>query len=237
MGGDPNLVVVRDGGAWLGGQKQLSEHMLCKPCEDRIGRWEDYVARVSLQRDGKTFPARDAVQIQADLSRDDLVTADASALDVTALVRFAVSVAWRASESSELPGVSLGRYADAARVFLLGDGEDVTTMPEWCRVSLALVTPPAGLPIAEVIIPPYSGRLPGGRGHRHAFALFGMCFDVLVGGAAELVFSEICLGTKRRAFLSDGAQLAKEMTDPIINARKSPGLLRWQAKQAKKRGL
>jgi hypothetical protein len=226
--GGPNLVTISNGVATLGG-KQLTEHLLCVPCERSIKRWEDYASEVALQVNGN-FRARDAVTLLPDLCSDELAVADSAALDVPKLARFAVSVIWRASVSRALPLVSLGKYAEDARRYLL---DDAAPIPASMRVSLTLMTPPTNLPVDRMSIPPYSKKNPGY--HVHAFSTMGLAFHLMVGGEVSPLFDVICIERTGRVMLSDGSELVPALQKTMATIRKSPGLLKWEAKHGRRR--
>src|SRR5207249_1350880 len=118
MGGtrDAKVINVRDGIAMFGGE-QYAEYMLCSSCEQRFSDWEKYVANISQQLDG-TFPAlASAASVR---TVEDWRYVDLSSLDTSALVRFGVSVIWRAHTSMRnFREIQLGPYAPVIAAYLL----------------------------------------------------------------------------------------------------------------------
>ena len=100
----PNLVQMKHGRAMLL-PTQLKEYLLCEdPCEKRTKRLADYACKISVQGDDR-FPALETIRFLC--GRPDAAVCDTSTLDVSTFVRFAVSVIWRASVSTKVPGVKL----------------------------------------------------------------------------------------------------------------------------------
>ena len=222
--GGPNLVHTGDGISILGGS-QLSEYMLCRTCEDRFKRWEDYAVEVSLQEDD-TFPGADLVKAlprdpnDGGASASDYVPADASALNCDALARFGVSVIWRASVCTDdwVRDVDLGPYAKPIADYLRDDDapipDRVGLMVEFARIE-GPNRPDRSLAI------PYSGR---GRGyHIHRFLGLGMLFSLCVGGLMPLG-KDLCLVRGKRVLLSTGKDL-REMAEKRVAANRPVGAI------------
>jgi hypothetical protein len=202
--GDPNPIIVRNDDARRGG-RQFTEYLLCSPCEQRIGRWENYVSTVAVQNDDR-FPAAEAATRIDELCLPDVTVVDLSALDVAAIVRFGSSVIWRASVSREFDRVQLGeRYEPLVRRYLL---DDSATFPHFAKLHVELIRPER-LRIDRVVIGPYSSKWEGC--HIHRFALFGFRFHVFVGGLVPDYFSELCAARTARGTLTDGSSLLPDM--------------------------
>lgn len=216
-GGNPNVVMMADGEARTG-QPQLTDYLLCSPCEQRVGRWEAYVAGVALQTSDR-FPALDAATVEVDIP--NMKVLNLSALDVAQLVRFAASVFWRASISFRLPRVSLGAYEEPFREFLLGTALD---FPQAARLTVHLVRPTDGTRLDRVVALPYSGREDGYRVHR--FAVFGFLFGMFVGGKLPELIDELCVVRTNRAVVNGDAMLRPGITEAFQRVRAVGALAR-----------
>ncbi len=98
--------------------RQDSEYLLCEPCEQRIGQWENHVSQLAVQPDG-TSPPFQTIKIRTRRKPGKEAEADGSALGIQVAL-FAASVVWRASVCIR-PEISLGPYAEEFRAFLRGD--------------------------------------------------------------------------------------------------------------------
>jgi hypothetical protein len=130
--GKPNPVRVQfDAMTFHAGQ--AADYLLCKACEEKLGTWEKYASEVT--RDGDTFPAlteAEARPIPRSAFGDLVHVADVSALSVDVLVRFGISVFWRAAVSASYqPPVRFGPYAGVLRDYLLGAR---ATLPDHVRL-------------------------------------------------------------------------------------------------------
>lgn len=228
--GSSNLVVVRDGKADLS-REEFTEFMLCSSCETRFHAWETYVSNVALLTNDR-FPARDAVRIIPSLSSPELVVADASALDTDSIVRFAVSLIWRASQSAHFPLVSLGkRYHRVFARYLLDDTVPASSLPPKTRLIVRFyASPKSSGRVDHVGIPPFSGNVRG-RYHQHECAGFGMHFTLAVGSELPEPFDEICFAATKRVLLSDDAHLREKLAPSMLTAIKSPALERYEARR------
>lgn len=145
--------------------KQDSAYLLCRPCEDLLGRREQYVSGVVVQPD-RTFPALAHVGPATPVVPGvDLVTA--GALDVDQLTYFAVSVFWRADVAQSDPLVSLGEYREPIREYLTG-----SALPAGVYLQVVLLDPPRGDFVARVAAAPESH--PGG--FLHDLVVLGLHF-------------------------------------------------------------
>jgi len=190
-------VRIRDGIAVITGE-QITEHMLCDACERRFGRWEDYVAGISLHPDD-SFPALEAVKIIGTAGACAWAVADASELECDKIARFSASVIWRASVSLAFPHVSLGPYADDIATYLRTDG---APMPDCARLIVELFYL-KGRPRADQgVVGPAVSKEPGF--HAHRVYLFGMGLNLCVGGMLPANLAEHCIARHRRVAISDG---------------------------------
>ncbi len=199
--GPGGIVQIADGTAMISGT-QISEHLLCPDCEQKVGRWETHVASLALQPDD-SFPALDSVLLLPDGDLDGFRVADGTPLpEPEKIVLFATSVVWRASVSTRFPKVSLGsRYEQDFREYLQGKA----TMPSNVRLLVQLIDPKAGPRSDRLVVHPESKR--DGGHHVHQFAVFGMHFYVAVGGQLPTICDQFCFAKTKRVLVSDGRML------------------------------
>ena len=172
--GDPNPIMINDSIATRGGA-QLKARLLCKNCEQYVGRFDAYAATVSTQPDGR-FPALETAKHLGSRS-PGFVPSDISSLQTSALGRFAASVVWRTSVSQLVSSVRLGqRYEDEIASWL----RDPTALsPENVIVFVELLSRADGLPLDKVCYAPLlASRSPF---HTYRFVCFGMAYHVMVG--------------------------------------------------------
>lgn len=205
-------VQVRDEIAMFDG-RQYAEYMLCDSCEDRIGKWENYVAGVALQTDD-SFPAFSAAKPLRGASNGEHTLADAAALDAATIARFASSVIWRASVSATFDQVSLGgKYEQVLAQYLL---DDAASFPANAALLVELYNPVKRPRIDRAVVPPESTKDTGY--HVHQFCLFGMWFRLLVGGGIPAGNLTFCLARTGCVLLSDGRRLLESIA---ASARKA----------------
>lgn len=215
---------------------QLKEHLLCESCEARIKLWEDCIACLSLQEDDH-FPALESVAPFLGEPNAAFVVADASTLDVEKIVRFAVSVIWRASVSSKVPAVKLGRYEDGLAAYLRNDA---TQLPAHVRLRLELIRPMSGPRFDRSVWEPYTHRDDVHLVRVHSFYWFGMWFHLHVGCEHASPVDMMCLATQGKVVISDGALLSQlsatfHAENPPVGAIATPELLTDFSKFAKGR--
>ncbi|WP_148712929.1 hypothetical protein [Corallococcus sp. AB030] len=194
--------------------------MLCRECEERIGKAEDYVSSVSLQSDG-SFPAYgDTVLIPMGLD-PDWELGNASALDCEAIAYFAASIVWRASVSTLYSKISLGsKYESKFRDYLLGKAP----FPKEARLLVEFIRP-ANLPrIDRVVVMPEVQR--EDTSHLYQFCIFGMRFRLLVGRLVPSVFNHASFVETRYVILSDGRDLLSVVADKAKRATRKGRLAR-----------
>ncbi len=172
---------VKNGNAFQN-SRQVKKRLLCTPCEQRVGKWEHYVAGIAFQKDG-SCPAYSLLGVTPARSFPTAAQRTplrAHGIDTTFVAKFAVSVIWR-SHAAELPtrGVPLGdRYAEELRKFLIDEG----AFPKKGSIILELLNEP---PMSSVSFHA-AGMLPHGHRARggyyvHRFYLAGMYFKLLLG--------------------------------------------------------
>jgi hypothetical protein len=205
-------------GAALYRAAQLKEPLLCVPCEQRVGVWDRVGADTSLQLDD-TFPARAS-------AKANIIDADARVglvpdLDTEALTRFAVSVLWRASESTILPAVKFGaRYAEEFRRYLASDLEP---FPRRAVLAVHVIDREDGnggykRPRTDrVATEPTQGK--PGRLSVHEVKLFGLEFQLMLGNIPDAdKIREACFLRTQRVFLNDGDRLLGDAKDLVARS-------------------
>lgn len=172
---NPNPVVFMDD-VVLQTSKQVVEELLCHDCEQRFGKVEDYIARITFQPDN-TAPLLDLVgDVLLQTNRTRAVPA--GKLNHEFVTFFGVSVIWRASVSKSVPACSLGpKYEEQFRRYLLGE----VGLPTACALAVAfsdLQIEGAGN-MAAICTTPTTERLDGH--HVHRFPIFGLMYCLAVG--------------------------------------------------------
>lgn len=178
---NPHPVNVARGRA-LASSKQVSDHLLCAKCEQRLSdNGEKYVLS-RCRRTESNFQLRDAVLrlpvIDADVfgTIRNLVGADRQLIDQCAY--FGASIFWRASvhqwksDGRTLETARLGPYQEEFRSYLLG----TAGFPPHA-VLVLLVTEPDML--QSVIMVPSTESRNGMK--RHKFSVPGLVFTLFVG--------------------------------------------------------
>jgi len=197
--GDP-VTVAR--GKAIQTSKQETEHMLCVDCEQIIGRWERYVARLASHEDGTphTFPRLPLPEQLGTKTTANVELADLSSMDVDQIVRFAASVIWRADTAATLQGrgSALGPYAEALRGFLNGDRPS----PANVTILMAVLDPNLGendgraRGFCQMAAFPVSTN--NGLFHSHMFGVCGLYFQILIGNKIPGQLRALCLAHGRQ---------------------------------------
>jgi hypothetical protein len=201
--GSPASPVRVEGEIAIADPKQDAEYMLCRDCEEVIGRAETYVAAIALQDDG-TFPALANVVPIPGASDGEWQVADASALDTDALAAFAASVVWRASASTLYGKVTLGeKHGRAFASYIRGKAP----FPSGARLLVEFLDPKNLPRIDRMVVAPESAREDGY--HVHQFCMFGMWFRLAVGGVPPKSLDPFSLVRTKRVVLSDGRRLLR----------------------------
>lgn len=182
--GNPNPFQVADETA-VQTSRQLKQFFLCNDCEQRFGLHEDYVARISSQRDGSQ-PMLDHITSPL-ASLDEVVSVRAHDLNWEQLYQFGLSVTWRADVM--LGAVDLGdEYREAARLYLSGSAAH----PEGIHVVLLVhLQEPGRARLDRTFTVPGGHRLRACRVHR--FLLCGLEFWTLVGKRQPSDLVDMCL--------------------------------------------
>ncbi len=187
--------------------EQMREHLLCRDCEDRFGRWEAYAFPVMSQGDG-TFPWLSSVTRIGDGS-----AGDSSGVDTEKLSLFAVSIFWRLSVSRH-SDVRLGDYEPAFRSYLLGRAPFPAK-----AVLLIVLLDPAGSTYTRVDRSFHTFKsLRKGGWHVHRFAILGVDMRLHVGGTIPRRFRQVCFARSKLVAIRPADSLALEMSKLFLNS-------------------
>jgi hypothetical protein len=181
---------------------QAAAYLLCAACEDLLHHSETYASQVT--RNGDAFLALTEAQahpIPNSYFGDLVHVADVSALKVDHLVRFGISVLWRAAVcTSYQPAMRLGPYADALREYLHHPG---ASFPDQARLVMYLVDSKSVPELEELNIFPSSSRLDGN--YMHHFFAYGIGFQLFIGNHLRALLDPICLHRRKVALVTNGA--------------------------------
>ncbi len=209
---DRPVPVAVEGDVVMFQSTQLADFLLCAGCEDKTRAWDGYAAQVSYAK-GK-FPILEhalANVIPDPGNTTRLTIADVSGLDVSALVLFGTSVLWRAAACPNLcPTMRFGPYFDTFRTFVLAGGK--APFPSKARLLLTLMHTPNVPQAQQVITKPGAGRMQSCRMYR--FMVFGMCFELFVGGLESHLrsFDGGCLARTQRVVVTTATATCRTCT-------------------------
>lgn len=161
------------------GQKGLRELLLCKDCEQKLGRWENYAKKSFVDGQGLQITQQNATVVLSNL-------------DYTLFKLFLLSLLWRMSVSKLdfFKEVRLGPYEEKIRLALLNDDP---LLPHVCGCWMIVVLV-GGKVNTDWIVEPTVARV-GGR-HVYSLVIAGILFNFHVGrqplrpGIASHVLSE-----------------------------------------------
>lgn len=176
---NPNPVLITKNVS-LTTSKQIKDYVLCAECEERLSKFGETWVLANMARP-EGFPIQEALTatkpIESNESFACYTGAAIPAVNVDALVYFALSIFWRASAhiwrnlSGYMEGIELGPFEETIRRFLLGDKFPVDT------VILVSVWPTKDvLPAAYT---PRRGKAPGC--HCFNFLIPGLEFKLMAG--------------------------------------------------------
>jgi hypothetical protein len=201
--------------------KQITEYMLCKPCEDRFGVWEKYASKMLVQEDG-SFPwVQGTKPMFVTTGADQVGWLDSSALETEKLAAFAASVVWRASISKDAcPHVCLGPFEEPFRRHLVGEAP----FPTRAHLTVFLHAPSSnGLPPADRMMTlPKTVKEVGYR--RHWFLLCGASFHLHVGSLPPGYAKRLCFVATKHVAIMPSDQIV-ELCGRTVMASKARGLL------------
>lgn len=204
---------------------QFTEHLLCRDCETRIALSERAVSVLVRQDDGSFLALSSCVPATLLPGLYSLYS-----LDTDALLRFGVSVLWRASAAKRFSNVVFGeRYHDAFREYLL---DDHSVFPRGAVMSLKLIDPRRLDPdMATQIDPlldclvthPAMHRLDG-RSRIYTFIVLGMHFTLALGEVPPELGAS-CFALTECVEIVDGSEFRSELIRLGVSAvRRTLGL-------------
>jgi hypothetical protein len=201
--GRQNNLVLLDGvnQSQVYSPRQISEHLLCRECEDLLAGPENYVSRLVFQEDG-SFPLLERLPGGA----SDRVVPLPSDVDIESLTHFAYGVIWRGSVCSELK-TKLGPYERRFADYLLGR----RGLPGRTCAIVKLISEPK---LQRTLIPPQSE--PFQRCEKHYFLVCGAVFLIFVGGRIPSVLYAGHLPSERVALVGAGDDVLS-MATPLFS--------------------
>lgn len=183
-GKDKQPVLVSNGDAALS-NAQTTRRLLCKDCEQRFSRREDYVSRLTRLEDGQPAILKYVTRLQTQTG----ITAQLSdEVDAEQLAYFATSVIWR-SCAMKL-SCKLGSYEARFRDYLL----DIAPFPEEAVLSMGVLEPsdqfknPAGW-----VTSPSTARI--GFSRVHGFMAAGLAFRCFIGKTLDSAWRGVSLAS------------------------------------------
>ena len=215
--GNPNPVQITRGKGHVQTSRQVTELLMCEPCDNgRIGKLDNYVSRLVYQKDG-SLPIMANFGRRYRAIRDGEVAegAEAGALDVDRICRFAISVFWRAHISTRPEcKLQLGPYGDVFRRYLLGEVE----FPKRARLLLYVFENASVGPtdFDHAFNMPASTRVDGR--YRHVdFLLCGLQFNLALGSPEYLPSKSMCLHHSLRKLVFIAPALASASVRNHLN--------------------
>ena len=179
--------------------------MLCRPCEERFGPSERYVASIALNEEG-AFPALAKTDALVSAPGAEWSVGNASALDCAAITYFAASVVWRQSVSTRFPKVSLGPvYGATFAEYLLGRAP----FPPNARLMVEFIRPTKP-PRVDRTVATFGGKRGSGY-HIYQFIVFGIWFRMMVGGVLPEGLRSVSFVDTNLVLLSDGQRFLGEL--------------------------
>ncbi len=181
-----NPVMIHDGSAVLT-SRQVTEHLLCRSCEQSFSRAEKYAAEVVYQQDGSA-PALSLLEPAPHPLLSEFSIVSCGRLDWTAMIYLSVSLFWRAHVSSSSPQYLLGPHAEPLRRFLRGEA----AFPNTASIVLLLDRSDsrADRAFSQVVAFPVMQRKHGY--FAHTLALFGFRPVLAVGQVIPRAFRRFC---------------------------------------------
>lgn len=215
---------------------QPKAYLLCRDCEQRFSLFEEYTSRVAWQT-SRRCPLVEHLQIfcAEDLRGYPQLRVDIPAtVNDDALVRFSLSVFWRAS-LLEHDGrtIELGPYAEPIRAYLAGENH----FPEGVTPVLAAIAPPpdGGFETADrtpstnhhILAYPSSQKTEGC--HQHAFLIHGLYFELWVGKTPPERMRVASLTPSRKIVVAayNALPIFDALTNTLTRARVAGNLRTW----------
>lgn len=162
---------------------QITQHLLCKDCEGRFSRREDYVAKLTTLEDGVPTILRYVTRLNT--QRGQLAELSTE-VDTEQIAYFASSILWRSCVMQR--GSQLGPYESQFRSYLLEEAP----FPSFAMIGLCILEPSALSDNPHSwITEPASAR--AGDLRLHGFILCGLAFRFFVGQALTATMKQICI--------------------------------------------
>ena len=163
--------------------EQVREYLLCRKCEEKLGKIEDKVKRLTGCKSGKQRIFCKLNFISDTSGHRHEMHADTAGN----LSYFAASVIWRAHAMGK--GCELGPYGEKFRQFLLGEG----SFPTDAFLAVMIIQPSeSGIDPRGWLTSPSSTRVDGFR--IHGFIASGLVFRLFVGQRLPAVIKRWFLG-------------------------------------------
>jgi hypothetical protein len=207
---NPNPIRVGMG-APVQTSRQLTEHLLCSACEQKFSRDEDFIARLTRVADGRSHLST-LLGPRRRRPETELATADASAVEVESVTRFAASVLWRSHACRITDKVDLGPYAETLRRYL----HESEPLPP--SLSLFVVyyedAHASGSRLALVSMTPDVSRHENCR--RYSFLVSGLQFVFHVGARIPDVYTRNCvIHSSAKIFFTGSTPLLMTQLDQL----------------------
>jgi hypothetical protein len=212
LGPDPQLVVVSKG-VVRATNDQLREHLFCATCERTFKRPEDHVAGLAWQSDG-SFPALDRAEIvPLPGESSDARMARLPLADRNLVVRFAVSLFWRASVCSKIDFSLAERDEAWARDFLNGAAD----LPAEVRLAVVLLRRQGELPADQVLGAPSTSRVDA-YSRLHKVTLPGIHFMMAIGSRFPCGVDTLCFARTGLAMIASAERFAEIIAMSLARA-------------------
>ncbi len=167
--GENTPVYIACGNAVLS-NKQTTKYLLCADCEQRFSKAEDYMARLTKVRKGRS-KLHEGITRQGGLH--GVAAALSADVDASQITYFAASIFWRGHVITG--ACKLGSYEPNFRRYLLGEEE----LPSEIAISFVLLDPSSNIEAQGWVSEPVSKNTK--IGWLHGFLLGGLAFRCLVG--------------------------------------------------------
>jgi hypothetical protein len=164
--------------------EQARQYLLCAACEDRFGKVEDKVERLTRRRNGKQLIFQRLASIESRTGQLYKLDEESSGI----LAYFATSVIWRAHAMGR--GCELGPYEEKFRRYLLGE----TGFPASASLALMVIEPnELGIDPKGWLTDPATARTD--RFRIHGFIACGLVFRLFVGKQIPAMIRKGCLAS------------------------------------------
>jgi len=208
-------------------QEQVKDNVLChgkSGCEELFNKnGESWVLANIASEDGKRFPLRDALTLEAPLRTEVGVKlysgSTLKAFDMDKLVYFALSVFWRGAvhdwkfNGRPLSKIDLGTYEEPTRQFLFGVGP----YPKELAISV-IIWPSNDIPNAALFPAADPSAWP-----RYSFYVLGIGFRLEFGDGVPPQVRARCAQTSPERMISIDTTFAEMVTDAVQGRSRTRG--------------